>query len=262
MKFSKTWIVAALVLASTLATVASAAGNLVIEPTTFEPVSGTPVAAELGTLVVPENRQATSQRTIALKFVRFPSTAKKPGPPIVYLAGGPGGSGIEAAKGPRFPTLHGAARDRRRHRARSTRHGRVGAEHRLHRGIHDSVREAARSNRSRGDLRRGHEEVLRPLAQGRRTTPRPTRRPRAPTTSTTFAGRSVPRRSRSGGSATGPTSRSRRCAHTAITSIVRSSPASSRSTTRSSCRATRKRCWIPSPRSRRATPSSGKRFRI
>ena len=35
--------------------------------------------------------------------MRFKSTAKTPGPPIVYLAGGPGGSGIGAAVGSRFP---------------------------------------------------------------------------------------------------------------------------------------------------------------
>ncbi|HJS23863.1 MAG TPA: alpha/beta hydrolase, partial [Pyrinomonadaceae bacterium] len=40
---------------------------------------------------------------IELAFVRFKSTAKNPGPPIVYLAGGPGGSGIFTAKGSRFP---------------------------------------------------------------------------------------------------------------------------------------------------------------
>jgi pimeloyl-ACP methyl ester carboxylesterase len=40
---------------------------------------------------------------IELAFVRFKSTAKNPGPPIVYLAGGSGGSGIGAARGSRFP---------------------------------------------------------------------------------------------------------------------------------------------------------------
>jgi len=35
--------------------------------------------------------------------VRFASTAAKPGPPIIYLAGGPGGLATRAAGGPRFP---------------------------------------------------------------------------------------------------------------------------------------------------------------
>ena len=38
-----------------------------------------------------------------LAFVRFKSTSKNPASPIVYLAGGPGGSGIAAARGARFP---------------------------------------------------------------------------------------------------------------------------------------------------------------
>src|SRR5690606_28539839 len=42
-------------------------------------------------------------RRIRLGYVRFPSTAAQPGPPIIYLAGGPGGSGVDAATGPRFP---------------------------------------------------------------------------------------------------------------------------------------------------------------
>ena len=61
------------------------------------------VDAEFGTLLVPENRSNPESNLIELAFVRFKSTAKNPGPPIVYLAGGPGGSGIFAAKGSRFP---------------------------------------------------------------------------------------------------------------------------------------------------------------
>jgi pimeloyl-ACP methyl ester carboxylesterase len=58
--------------------------------------------AELGRLVVPENRTKPGSRPIELVFVRFKSTAENPGPPIVYLAGGPGGSGIETARTARF----------------------------------------------------------------------------------------------------------------------------------------------------------------
>lgn len=82
---------------------ASKAGALTFEPIQFQPATGAAVPAEMGTLSVPESRSGTPGRTIRLKLVRFRSTAKKPGPPIVYLAGGPGGSGIEAAKGARFP---------------------------------------------------------------------------------------------------------------------------------------------------------------
>jgi pimeloyl-ACP methyl ester carboxylesterase len=40
---------------------------------------------------------------MTLSFVRFPTTNPNPGRPIVYLAGGPGGSGIGTARGARFP---------------------------------------------------------------------------------------------------------------------------------------------------------------
>ncbi|MEA2239597.1 MAG: hypothetical protein QOC81_4321 [Thermoanaerobaculia bacterium] len=64
---------------------------------------GTKVDCESGELRVSENRANPSSRMITLRFFRFKSTAEKPGAPIVYLAGGPGGSGINAARGPRFP---------------------------------------------------------------------------------------------------------------------------------------------------------------
>jgi pimeloyl-ACP methyl ester carboxylesterase len=79
------------------------AGDLQIEPYTFEAADGTKVEAERGFLTVPENRQKPGSRLIQIAFVRFKSTSANPGAPIVYLAGGPGGSGIGAARGARFP---------------------------------------------------------------------------------------------------------------------------------------------------------------
>jgi pimeloyl-ACP methyl ester carboxylesterase len=79
------------------------AGALKIKPYTFENDKGEKVDSEFGTLLVPENRSDPQSNLIELAFVRFKSTAKNPGPPIVYLAGGPGGSGIGAATGSRFP---------------------------------------------------------------------------------------------------------------------------------------------------------------
>src|ERR1700752_3154031 len=79
------------------------AGSLKIKPYTFENSNKEKVEAEFGTLLVPENRSNPDSNLIELAFVRFKSTAKNPGPPIVYLAGGPGGSGIGAATGSRFP---------------------------------------------------------------------------------------------------------------------------------------------------------------
>src|SRR5262245_43526939 len=82
---------------------AQKAGDLKIEPYAFESSSGQKVDADLGRLYVPENRRNPKSRLIELAFVRFKTTAEKPGPPIIYLAGGPGGSGIAAARGSRFP---------------------------------------------------------------------------------------------------------------------------------------------------------------
>jgi pimeloyl-ACP methyl ester carboxylesterase len=77
-------------------------GTLSVEPHAFETQAGA-VEAELGRLVVPMCRERADGRTIELSFVRFASTAAEPGPPIVYLAGGPGTSGIDTARGPRLP---------------------------------------------------------------------------------------------------------------------------------------------------------------
>lgn len=79
------------------------AGTLKLKPYTFENAKKEKVESEFGTLLVPENRSNPQSNLIELAFVRFKSTAKNPGPPIVYLAGGPGGSGIGTAMGSRFP---------------------------------------------------------------------------------------------------------------------------------------------------------------
>lgn len=81
------------------------AGDLKIEPYVFESASKEKVDAEIGRLLVPENRQKPNSRLIEIAFVRFKSASKNPGPPIVYLAGGPGGSGVGAARGTRFPVF-------------------------------------------------------------------------------------------------------------------------------------------------------------
>ncbi|HEY5884721.1 MAG TPA: alpha/beta hydrolase [Pyrinomonadaceae bacterium] len=79
------------------------ARELKVAPHVFESSSGEKIDAQFGELTVPENRKKTGSRLIQLAFVRFKSTSPNPGPPIVYLAGGPGGSGIAAARGTRFP---------------------------------------------------------------------------------------------------------------------------------------------------------------
>lgn len=79
------------------------AGDVTIKPYVFENEKGEKVDAELGVLIVPENRRDPHSNLIELAFVRFKSTARNPAAPIVYLAGGPGGSGSGTATGTRFP---------------------------------------------------------------------------------------------------------------------------------------------------------------
>ena len=78
-------------------------GDLKIEPYVFESGGKEKVEAQLGRLLVPESRRRPQSRLIELAFVRFKSTSANPGSPIIYLAGGPGGSGIQTARGSRFP---------------------------------------------------------------------------------------------------------------------------------------------------------------
>ncbi|WP_224370621.1 alpha/beta fold hydrolase [Hyalangium versicolor] len=78
------------------------ASELQLEPHTFRAKDGRTVEAELGSFRVPARHAQPEGPSLTLRFVRFKSTNPKPGAPIVYLAGGPGGSGIEAAKGVRY----------------------------------------------------------------------------------------------------------------------------------------------------------------
>lgn len=68
------------------------------------------IAAEAGEFTVPAVRRTPSGARLAIRLVRLPTRSVKPGPPIVYLAGGPGVSGINAASGQRW-LLFNALRD-------------------------------------------------------------------------------------------------------------------------------------------------------
>lgn len=89
----------------TAANAQNKAGDLKVEPYVFENSRGEKKDAEFGRLYVPENRSNPKSRLLELAFVRFKSTSPNPGSPIIYLAGGPGGSGIGAAHGSRFPVF-------------------------------------------------------------------------------------------------------------------------------------------------------------
>jgi pimeloyl-ACP methyl ester carboxylesterase len=91
------------VLIIALALLTAPAFALEIKPHEFEARDGTKVAAEWGEINVPARHEEPDGVQLKLAFVRFKSTNPNPGHPIVYLAGGPGGSGIGTAKGARFP---------------------------------------------------------------------------------------------------------------------------------------------------------------
>ncbi|GFZ93815.1 alpha/beta hydrolase [Aquaticitalea lipolytica] len=79
------------------------AQNLELKHIDFIDKKGNKIDAEFGQFYVLENRGGLSEsKKLKISFVRFKSTNPRPKSPIVYLAGGPGGSGIETAKGERF----------------------------------------------------------------------------------------------------------------------------------------------------------------
>ena len=77
--------------------------NLIIKPFKLISQKNDTVLTELNIIRVPIDRTTNSSDSISLHFVRLKSTNPNPGSPIIYLAGGPGSSGIETAKGKRFP---------------------------------------------------------------------------------------------------------------------------------------------------------------
>jgi len=83
-------------------------GALQLEPCTLS-ATGLPasIAAQCGTLAVPEDRASPTGRNIDLAIALVPSTAKRPqSDPVVMLAGGPGQSARES-----FPAAAGAFRE-------------------------------------------------------------------------------------------------------------------------------------------------------
>jgi len=81
------------------------AGDLVMEPGTFDTENGS-YAAEYGTLVVPENRSDPGSRLIALPVTRIRAQSDHPAEPIFRLEGGPGISNMEFFYASRFAENH------------------------------------------------------------------------------------------------------------------------------------------------------------
>ncbi|HEX9933090.1 MAG TPA: alpha/beta hydrolase [Allosphingosinicella sp.] len=96
---------AAALIVAAAGTAAAQPAQLRLEPYAFRLADGTDLPAERGRFTVPEDRRDPRSRRIEIGFVRFRSTNPNPGAPIVYLAGGPGGSGVAAARGPRQPVF-------------------------------------------------------------------------------------------------------------------------------------------------------------
>lgn len=112
-------VAACLALSLTLALPRPAASQDSIrwEPFTLE-VGDVAHEVELGRLWVPEVRVPQVRLpvdaevgTVELAFVRLPTRAADPGPPIVYLDGGPGGSGYGIARAPSYWPLFDGLRD-------------------------------------------------------------------------------------------------------------------------------------------------------
>jgi len=93
-----------LLLTAMLATAAQAASPAAArspairwEPYVGRAVDGTPLPGELGRIRVPERRDRPSGATIEIAFVRYRTTHPRPGPPLVFLEGGPGAPGVEGS---------------------------------------------------------------------------------------------------------------------------------------------------------------------
>ena len=77
-----------------------AAGSPAVHPLTVMPCTVDGRAARCGTLIVPEDRLTGKGRTIPVRFVVIPATGPDKAPdPVVWFAGGPGGSAVDDIPG-------------------------------------------------------------------------------------------------------------------------------------------------------------------
>ncbi len=82
----------ALALSATSYSQELAHGDVEVRPLDFPHLESMGLEGEAWKLAVPENREKADSRLIKIVFARLKSTAENPGPPLVYLAGGPGDS--------------------------------------------------------------------------------------------------------------------------------------------------------------------------
>jgi pimeloyl-ACP methyl ester carboxylesterase len=86
-------------------------GHLERAPHVVKTFDGREYEAELGHLTVAESRGGGHANTIRLAFLRLPTRAAKPGPPTVFLMGGPGIPGSVMARVPAYATLFDRLRE-------------------------------------------------------------------------------------------------------------------------------------------------------
>lgn len=85
---------------------------LVFEPYAFETQDHGTIAAEVAFLEVPRRHAIEDAQRMLLRVVRLRATGGGGrGAPVVYLAGGPGGSGVGTARGPRWPVFDRVRRE-------------------------------------------------------------------------------------------------------------------------------------------------------
>ncbi|MGX5729615.1 alpha/beta fold hydrolase [Pseudoxanthomonas beigongshangi] len=75
------------------------AGEIVVTTGTVQAGDGAPVAYEIGTLYVPENRQVSGSRLIGVGFARIRARVASDAPPVFWLPGGPGLAVLDAFDG-------------------------------------------------------------------------------------------------------------------------------------------------------------------
>ncbi|UNK48596.1 alpha/beta hydrolase [Lysobacter sp. S4-A87] len=91
---------------------ADAPAPLVFSPYAFETQAHGTIAAEAAYLEVPRRHGDPDGKRMRLRVVRLPATGGNGHTaPVVYLAGGPGGSGIGTARGPRWPVFDRVRRE-------------------------------------------------------------------------------------------------------------------------------------------------------
>lgn len=107
------WTLACVLSAFTLAAHASGGEpTLKFAPYAFETQRHGTIDAEVAFLEVPRRRDQPEGPRMKLRVVRLPATGGDGSAvPVVYLAGGPGGSGVGTARGPRWPVFEQVQRE-------------------------------------------------------------------------------------------------------------------------------------------------------